>query len=141
MGFFYHSAELNGSEILEKCAERLEEAPDVVEEIEIEKRDAVLVEDLVDSEFTYEWVTANYTDEGAIQIDTPYPKLNEQSREKEQKHLKEKRGQFFYVIGEVSGGGETATISALAEIRGRASEEKVEYFIEEFRLGRVDPAE
>ena len=141
MGFFYHSEDLDAAEILEKCAERLEEAPDVVETIEIEKRDAVLVEDLVEEEVASEGLTANHTDGRTSQIDTPYPELNEKNREKEQKHLKEKRGQFFYVIGEVSGEGETTPISALAEIRGRASEEKVEYFIEEFRLGRVDPAE
>ncbi|MFD1570403.1 hypothetical protein [Halorubrum laminariae] len=140
MGFYYHSEDLEAETILRKCANRLDDAPTDIDDIEVTKRDAVLAEDLIESEFTSDWVTANYTESGAIQLDTPYPELNKESREKEQQHLKDKRGQFFYVIGEVSGEGTTVAISALAEIRGRAAEEKVEYFIEEYTLGRVDPA-
>ena len=140
MGFYYHSEDLEAEAILRKCANRLDDAPTDIDDTDVTKREAVLVEDLIESEFTSDWMTTNYTESGAIQIDTPYPELNEESREKEQQHLKDKRGQFFYVIGEVSGGGTTVPISALAEIRGRAAEEKVEYFIEEYTLGRVDPA-
>lgn len=140
MGFYYHSEDLEAEAILRKCAKRLDDAPTDINNVDVTKRDAVLVEDLIESEFTSDWVTANYTESGAIQLDTPYPELNEESREKEQQHLKDKRGQFFYVIGEVSGERTTVPISVLAEIRGRAAEEKVEYFIEEYTLGRVNPA-
>lgn len=138
MGFYYHSEDLDAGEILQKCATRLDEAPEDVQEIDIQKREPILVEDLIESEFTSEWMTANYTESGAIQVDTPYPELNEESQKKEQEHLKEKRGQFFCVSGDIKGEETTTAISALVEIRGKATADKVEYFIEEYTAGNAD---
>lgn len=133
-GFYHHTEVFEAEEVAQKCAAKMEEVPDDIEETIVRDEGPVEMDKLFDSKFAEEWLGPNYED-GAVTFDVPYPELNEESRERESEFLIEKRGQFIYFIADVQGNSEQKRISGLVEIRGRVEAGKVEFFIEEYVIG------
>lgn len=130
-GFYYHTDDFSGGDVAKKCAKRLDTIPEGITDVTVKRRDEVAPSELFGSNLTAEWVAPNYTDM-VVEYDTPYSDLNEKSREKEEKRLKEQKGQMFVLEATLTAGGDAYPVSALIEIRGSASGGKTEFFIEEF---------
>jgi len=133
-GFFYHTEVFEAEEVAQKCAAKMEEVPNNIEEIIVRDEGPVEMDTLFDSKFAQEWLGPNYEGD-SVTFDVPYPELNEDSRERESEFLIEKRGQFIYFIADVQGNHEQKRISGLVEIRGRVEAGKVEFYVEEYVLG------
>lgn len=133
-GFYYHTDDFEGEEVITKCVKRLDGIPEDFNGIEIQRREETPPADLIDSQLTKDWVAPNYTDT-ITEFDVPVINLNDKSKEKEIKRLEEQKGQLFVLEGVVKFDDTTTTVSALIEIRGRASGGKTEFFIEEYCEG------
>jgi hypothetical protein len=131
-GFYYHTDDFSGSEVIRKCIKRLKDVPTECNEIDIKFRQETAPSKIIGSNFAQDWVAPNYKD-NIVEFDTPLPELNEESREKEINRLAEKKGQFFAVEAEVDAQGGEYIISALIEIRGRATGGKTEFYVEEYK--------
>lgn len=136
-GFYYHTEEFDPETFAEKCADRLEDLPATIDDVEVVNKTQADPSDFFDSKFTEGWKTANYG-ENIVEFDTPYSELNDESKQREIEHLRETKGQFFIVVLTIITEGSEYTCSALIEIRGRASEGKVEYFVQELIMGEPD---
>jgi hypothetical protein len=133
-GFYFHDKDFDVEEVAKRVSSKLDDAPDDIKEVVKKTRDAMEMDDLFESRFTNEWTGPNYTN-GMADFDTPYSDLNARSRAKEKNHLRKMKGQFFYFVAEVIGESNTETVSCLVEIRGRAADDKTEFFIQEYLVG------
>lgn len=135
-GFYYHTEEFEAAEVIRKCIKRLDQIPTETDSthIDIRFREETSPSEIFDSNFAEDWIAPNYTDSGAT-YDVPISDLNEESKTKEAERLAESKGQFFAVEANVIVDGDTFTVSALVEIRGRAGDDKTEFYIEEYQLG------
>jgi len=136
-GFYYHSSELDAEEIIEKCVERLSTISGETTNIQVNLKQESPPAEFIKTRFSDDWVYANHTEEGK-KLDVPYSDLNKKSKRKARKRLIRKRGQFFVIEAEVKTTEGTYPVSALVEIRGQASKENTEYYIEEFYQGKLD---
>jgi hypothetical protein len=135
--FYYHTESFETEEFAQKCAKRLDGVSIPVQEWETLVETKTDPSDFFDTAFTDGREGPNYH-ETVVEYDVPYEEMNERSREREIEHLNETRGQFYTVILRLDDGNNEQICSALIEIRGAATREKVEYYVEELVSQRVD---
>jgi hypothetical protein len=135
--FYYHTKQFDQEEFAAKCLQHLDTLPAEFEEVGVKMKEQVGPEEFFDSRLTSDWETANHTETG-IELDVPYPDLNEESKQQEIEHLRETHGQFFIIVLRIESENERSTCSALIEIHGKAGGGKTEFYVQELIKGEPE---